>query len=171
MPEPDKPELRQIAYYLDGFTIIVTGIGAAAAALAMVVLFVAGLIEVWHGAILTVKAWILGEVHVTSAAVITQVIHGVEILLLAPVAYLVFVALGKYLRRPVDDTDSEQAHRELLDVKAFITGLLFAIVATDTVGKALQSKLVYESAIASTLLMAVIGSFFVALEKFRAVHR
>jgi hypothetical protein len=162
---------KTIYPHLARWTGVITGLGAFIGLFAMVLLVAGGLAEVGAGASALVAGWVPGRQHLPHSAIVTRVIRGVELLLLAPVAYLVLIALGKYLQPPNAGARAHLAHAELLGVKAFVAGLLFALLATNAVGRALDSQLELESAIASCLLMAAVGTYFFLLQRLAIRER
>jgi uncharacterized protein YacL len=98
-----------------------------------------------------------------------QVIRGVEILLLAPLAYFVLVNLARYVQTWKSGDDDEKAKSNLLGVKALVVGLLIAMVATDLVGKILSEKgLDEQSALLECLVILVLTAYCFGLELIAA---
>lgn len=157
---------RGFYFYLDLFTAGITAIGAAcAAALVLTGLLAIGLMHIVSTVWLRLTE--RGAQH-DEVKVIREVIAGVELLLLAPVAYLVFIALSNYLREPPNRVAAIRAQADMLRVKAFIAGLLFALLSTQAVGVALSAQMNYEFAISITLIMSVMAVYFFMIERCAA---
>jgi MFS family permease len=154
---------KRFYLYLDLFTTAITAIGAVcAAAVVLTGLLTIGLVQIISAVWLELKEF--GTPH-SEVKAIGGVIGGVEFLLLAPVAYLVCVALSSYLREPPTSLDAVRAQADMLRVKAFIAGLLFALLSTEAVGAALSDKLNYEFAISISLIMSVMAVYFFMIER------
>jgi len=110
---------------------------------------------------------------------ITMAVHGLEFIFLAPLAYFLLLSVTKYIQvtapqstasvLSVEDRikEIEGARAELLIVKAFNVSLIIAVISTSILGAALiPGGLKYESTICATLLIVVLGAYFVVLERF-----
>lgn len=111
-----------------------------------------------------------------SAQITVRVLHGVELLLLAPLPLLVFLSLARYVRSFLqsdgqancNDTLSgcgTQLHR----VKTLVVALMTASVATDLLRRAIEDVSL-PAAAAEGLVMLLLGSYWFALEKVCQPH-
>jgi hypothetical protein len=168
---------------LDWFVEIVTTAGMYISAVAMTALFIAGVAESGFGAFHILRSAFVDYGPASYGLNVTKVIHGLELLLIAPVPFLIFDSLNTYLPRPVvneSDPDKaeilrmqkkERSHANVLRVKGFITGLLIALIATTSVGQALNGSLSLEGAAAAGIIMSILGIYFIALERIAVARR
>ena len=61
-----------------------------------------------------------------------------------------------------------RAQADMLRLKAFIAGLLFALLSTEAVGVVLSDRLDYQFAISITLIMSVMAAYFFMIERCAA---
>ena len=98
---------------------------------------------------------------------VAHVLKGVELLFLAPLAYLVVLILGDYLRCiVVYSPRTDKVHEEVLDLKCLTTSLLIAVVATDLVQKVLsESGLTPDAAVYEGLVVVTLALFLAVLQR------
>jgi len=104
-------------------------------------------------------------------AALEGAIRATEFLFLAPVGYLVTLALAKYVYASVSETRAAIAYAEaeVLRVKSFVIGLLIAIVAANAVGRALTAKgVTLAQSGALMLIIGVLALLFFALQLWAA---
>jgi hypothetical protein len=140
-------------------TTVLYELGAAAALGAMVVLFGVGIIKAGVGTCYLVRGLVWGSVSFEQG--VECFLKGIEILILAPMAYLVFATISTYagsihqiilLRRDDSaggdhDQKLEQAKLQLRDchnllqqVKQIIAGLFVALLLTDFITKIFEER-------------------------------
>ncbi len=152
--------------------------GSVLAALALGFLVLTGLLTIFKGVYSGLVSAVRNLAH-PSAAMFSeqpahQVIRGVELLLLAPLAFLVLVNLARYVKAWMDKEDDERAKADLLGIKALVVGLLIAMVATDLVGKILsedgldRSSALFESLVIGVLTVYCFGLEWLAIKVPRA---
>lgn len=162
-------DTRESVYdYFDRVIAYAVLLAALGALLSMIALFVVGIYQVGYGVWNYVEHAIFGQGEYSTLT--TKVIHGVELLILAPVPYLILGALRGYLVQASTPEADNAAHAELLRVKAFIGGLLFALLATNATGAALEKALTLEVALGSAALMVVLVGYFWVLERKASAH-
>ena len=115
-------------------------LAAAASFIAMLWIGFAGLAEIFG----TLLEHPMADFHNTGSAtgmnsgfakdMILNILEGFELLLLAPLVFVIVVTIGRYLRQLlVDDSMNESSRRSLHGVKALIATLLISVVAADLV--------------------------------------
>jgi hypothetical protein len=155
-------------------------LAAFAAAIVLLLLLAVGLWEMIRG---VAVFWHLAERPAMyaseDAAALQMAARGLEFLFLAPLGFLLVFGVTHYVAArvaPPDDSleehrDSrlqrlEEARLDLLVVKAFTVSLFAAVVAAGLVGRALTpAGLSYSDAISGSLVLVVLASYFVVLEK------
>ena len=149
----------------DDLLILLMGIGALFGAVASFSFLVIGFWEMGRAAVKYFSEYD------SQKEVLYLAISGIEFLLLAPLGFLVLRVLGRY----VEDMKSKgkmgaSAKKSLLEVKAFSVGLLFAVVATDIVGKLVGGNkgdaFGFTEAFTSFGFLLILGTFFFGLEYF-----
>lgn len=111
--------------------------------------------------------WIYNE---QEGELIIDILSSIEILIVAPLPYLLMLGLGRYINEIAIDNDSKRAKRELLDLKAFEVSLLIAIVATAMISTILSmhhapgGKLDLPSFAAAGILLVLLIIYFYILE-------
>jgi hypothetical protein len=97
---------------------------------------------------------------------IAQVVKGIELLFLAPLAFIVVLGVRRYLKDKFFHVRSKgHGNLLLLEAKALVVSLLMAVVATDLISKILSvGGLTYEAAITESLVIIVLGAYYFALE-------
>jgi hypothetical protein len=114
--------------------------------------------------------------HVSKSALLTiNVLHGIELLFIAPLPFLVFLSLSRYVESVVT-SDAKSANESLVNcegqlhrVKTLVVGLMTASVATDLLRRAIENVSL-PAAAAESLIMLVLGSFWFVLERASTRH-
>lgn len=145
-------------------------VGAVASVFVMLALATAGFLEIGRGVIQQYSS-MSGHAQAPDAAAtpLGMVLEGLELIFLAPLAYLAFLALWRYVdghRRGDVDTSTR---RQVIEIKSLVIGLIIAVVATDLLREALSpSGSTYESAIAGSAIIAVLAAYIIGLETVHA---
>jgi hypothetical protein len=108
----------------------------------------------------------------TNAFALVDALRGLEYFFLAPLGYLVFLTLIRYLENTVksgsDPHEEQRSEKQMVAVKVLIINLLLAIVATDLVSKILGPKgLSVEAAGTEVFVMGAFAGYFLLLERHR----
>ena len=74
------------------------------------------------------------------ASALVQVLKGLEYFFLAPLAYLVFLTMIRFVRTVVTLGDYRFAEEQMHGVKSLITSLMIAVVGTDLLSKILGPR-------------------------------
>ena len=166
---PQEEDLGKVWVWLNHGVVCALLAASVAAAVGMAALLFVGFIDIFQGVKEGVKAG-LAAVDVAHAPPWSErtahrVIEGVELLLLAPLAYIVLVNLARYVHTWMIRKSDEKAKASLLGVKALVVGLLIAMIATDLVGKVLSDNgLDPTSAIFESLVIGVLIIYCFELE-------
>ena len=118
----------------------------------------------YHGEFHT-AAYFKNRIGVTDplGAMITS-LHALEMLLLAPLPFLLISGLRRYVRR-LDDRDKERSKRELGEFKALEVSLFIAIIAAATLERILVKDLDFQFAVSVTLVMVPLVTFYFLIER------
>jgi hypothetical protein len=95
-----------------------------------------GLLEIGKGIVVSMPHFFEVEVDKSTHAVeaaIGCILDGFEFLLLAPLAFVIVVSVGRYLQALLMDLTANEAEHQLHRVKGLIISLMISIVATDLV--------------------------------------
>lgn len=112
------------------------------------------------------------EIESPSSAALEMCLGGLEFFFLAPLPFLLPLSLARYIRDSREDRDERGSKADLLSVKALTTALLIAVLASDLVGEALGPEgLHYEGAVSASIVIAVLGTYFFALEWQARAHK
>jgi len=105
-----------------------------------------------------------------SAHIMVRVLHGVELLFLAPLPFLVFLSLARYVQSFLkSDGQASSQDRlsgcgsQLHSVKTLVVSLMTASIATDLLRRAIENVSL-PSAAAEGLVMLLLGSYWLGLE-------
>jgi uncharacterized protein YacL len=159
-------------HYLMPWALTLILLAACASSVLMGGLLITGVFEVGKGCLVyfgwySLPAGILSR----EASTLHFAIRGIELLLLAPLAFLVLLSLARYIDSSRKSTVDERTRCDLLRVKALSVGLLIAVVAADLVGKILSHDgLSYTAAVSESLVIVVLGAYFFILEKLAREH-
>ena len=168
-PKENEIDLEaRLAKFLDRLF----GVGLLLAGGLMAVLFVAGF---WMFVRAIAKfSW---RTHVpegteADAFALVEALRGLEYFFLAPLGYLVFLTLIRYVESTVntgsDPHADQRSEKQMVAVKVLIINLLLAIVATDLVSKVLGPKgLSVEAAGTEVFVMSAFAGYFLLLERHR----
>lgn len=132
----------------------------------MLFLFIAGFSEMGKAVIVFFRhsSWI-SDTEQPHALVLTDTLKGLEYLFLAPLGYLVFLSLTKYLQSKVEADDNPHAERDVLGIKSLIANLMIAVITTDLVSKILSpGGLSRDMAVNELLVMAMLAGYVYLLE-------
>lgn len=139
-------------------------VGALVAGLAMVLFGAIGLWKIVRGALMTLGA----VTPASNESGIVSALSGLEYLFLAPLAYLVLILSARLVAKAGIDSDEampEQLVRDTAFLKALISGLMIAIVATDLVSRVAQpDALTLATAAPRVLLIATLAAYVLVLE-------
>lgn len=161
LPRPVfTPILWRIAF-------VVYVVGAVASAVIMLALAAAGFIEMGRGVIQQFSS-ATGHEQPNEGSPVGLVLKGLELIFLAPMAYLTFLTLWRYVEGNRKGVVDSSLRRQVMEIKSLIVGLIIAVVATDLLGDVLSPiGAGYESAITGCLIIAVLGAYVIGLEKAR----
>ena len=116
-------------------------VGAVCASILMILLFVVAFCET--GSALLVFFHILSSrdpaVSPESQAM-TTALKGIEYMFLAPMSFLVYRSLANYVADRALGHQTPAAEAEVTETKRLVTSLMFAVVATDLIGKGLSPE-------------------------------
>ena len=114
--------------------------------------------------------------HNDSGRTTVHVLHGVELLFVAPLPFLVFLSLARYVRVFIQSGASHGSGHELAAcesqlhrVKTLVVALMTASIATDLLRRAIENVSLSEAA-AEGLIMLLLGGYWFALEKVTVRH-
>ena len=65
-------------------------------------------------------------------------LKGIEYLFLAPVGFLVYRSLAKYIVNKTHDRPDADAKAEIMETKLLVNSLMFAVIVTDLIGRVLS---------------------------------
>jgi len=106
--------------------------------------------------------------HSGSHEAMKRALTALELILLAPLPYLLILGLSRYIRALAFQESADEYRKELLDFKAFEVALFIAIIAAATVGRALEHDdsrgLTYQFSISAALVIAVLSAYFLIIE-------
>lgn len=88
-----------------------------------------------------------------------------EIILVAPLPYLLVLALNRYIKALAYQERTDEFRRELLEFKAFEVALFIAIIAATTVSHILNEKFTQEIAIPTVLIIGILATYYYIIEK------
>lgn len=102
-----------------------------------------------------------------SSGAMERTLHALEIILVAPLPYLLLLGLGRYIKALAYQEEVAEYRAELLDFKAFEVALFIAIIAAAVVGRALGADggLTLQFAIAAATVIAILAAYYWILEK------
>lgn len=133
------------------------------AALVALGIMVAGFYECGRG--LAIFAGLLRVEESVDAAAVTAIIHGIELVLLAPLLYFVVVSLDSYVHRLRSRRVETPSRRRLLSVKALGVSLLITIIATDLTGELLtRPGLEFREVAGQVAVLVVLAGYMFGLE-------
>lgn len=135
-------------------------------AIIMVLLFAAGVHKAIRASLIYFSVLTAPrEFNSPEAAMLSMVLRSVELLLLAPLGYLVTSALAVFIMTLVEEGETQwvPALRELVAVKSLSISILLSIIAVDFVNKVLTREPleVTDAAIEGTFFLLFIGYLFV----------
>jgi hypothetical protein len=87
-----------------------------------------------------------------------------EIILVAPLPYLLILALNRYIKALAYKEDTNAFRKELLEFKAFEVALFIAIIAASTVSQVLDEALHLEYAVSVALVIGVLAAYYFIVE-------
>ena len=169
-PSEAQANSKPLAYViLDGAALVVTGLASIASVLCLVGLFAVGFKVMGRGiyqALSSIDGTHQGEEVFTEC--IKDSLHGLELLLLAPLAYFLLRSLAVYMSEmKFNDRPGPMARASLVEVKALIVGLLAGVVATSLVGQALSEAQGLDSKdLIKVLVLVVLLAHFYGLERW-----
>ena len=166
-PEIDWPEARLFRWVEEVFGRVYQG-GVIIAAILAIAIVALGFWECGWGVYLGLSEMVhLRHTVESRAEVVTFIIRGIELELLAPLLYLVVIKLATYVLRVRSASAAVEAEAKarLVGVKALAVGLLVTMIATDLTGKILgQKPLGISDAAAYAIVVAVLGAYGFGLE-------
>jgi hypothetical protein len=139
--------------------------GALCASTLMILLFAVAFWEI--GKALLVFFHVLSPqdsaVPAESQAMITA-LKGIEYMFLAPMSFLVYRSLANYVADRVLGHQTPGVEAEVTETKRLVTSLMFAVVATDLIGKALSPEgLTPKAPTYELCLLVVFGAYLFLL--------
>lgn len=91
-------------------------------------------------------------------------LKGIEYMFLAPMSFLVYRSLANYVVKGTDGGYDAKAEAEVTATKRFVTSLMFAVVATDLIGRVLSPEgLIVRPPIYELVLLVVLGAYMFLL--------
>lgn len=103
--------------------------------------------------------------------VMKTTVKSFELMLLAPLPFLLIVGLAQYLRAVTGQTESGTGRLLLTEAKALWVGLLVGVFATDLLDKTLREGIGYEESIATGIVMGILIVYFYLLERLTRARR
>jgi hypothetical protein len=156
-------------------------VGNVIACLLMCALLAAGFAEIGKGVLVFFG---LVSCPAESASPEAGALHlatrGLEFLFLAPLGYFLVLGVARYVEaitpagkeRQTQLFSLDSARAELLIVKAFSVALFIAVISASVVSKLLTKEGIdYKTALCGSLLIVVLGTYFVVLEKMATTLR
>ena len=134
-------------------------VGQWMAALIMIALLATGMWEIVLGITGLLAA------HGSGKGAVAKVLEGIELMFLAPTPLLVLLSLKKHLRSVITEQVEQHGPSGMVEVKAFLVSLMTAVIATDLIAQTYDGQLNYESALTRCIAIAVLGGYFVILER------
>ena len=143
----------------------------------MCALLSAGFWEIGRGVLVFYGAVSCPDSPSADACALHFATRGLEFLFLAPLGYSLVLGVARYVeaitprrQRDADFLALDEARADLLIVKAFSVALFIAVIAASVVGRMIMKDGVeYKVALCGALMIVVLGSYFVLLEKL-ATH-
>jgi len=135
------------------------------AAAVMLVLLVSGFAEILK----SVLNYFVGGEPVTPGKtlrleVMTSTVKSFELMLLAPLPFLLIAGLADYLRTVTGMAKGSSGKLLLTEAKALWVGLIVGVFATDLLDEALSAQIHYEQALSSAVIMLLLIGYFFGLE-------
>jgi hypothetical protein len=123
----------------------------------MLGLFVVSFILIGHAFIVLVTA--------TSSQALITVLQGLEYLLVAPLPFLLFWALLRYIPKLTRGGGIEGTDHEIRSIKVLMMSLMISVVATELVGKIVSpSTFTFQEAAPRLLTIMVFAAYLLALQ-------
>ncbi len=94
-----------------------------------------------------------------------RVVLGLELLMLAPLPFVLILGLNNYITSIITGRNSHSAKSKLAGVKALWISLLIGVFSTTLLEKAMQMGLSYEIAISFFLILLILMVYYFGLEK------
>ena len=171
----ELPLERETNSKLDRFTELFEKLfvlGLLVAGLLMALLFAAGFVTISRAIWLFSLELFGHESAGPRTHPLVESLRGLEYLFLAPLGYMIFLTLIRFLEGLVKIDDHPQkekaAERQMMTMKTLMVNLLVAVVATDLVSKILGSgNLTLEVAIPELLVMTLFLGYLVLLHRHR----
>jgi len=96
--------------------------------------------------------------------VMTSTVKSFELMLLAPLPFLLIAGLADYLRAVTGAKGGRRGKLLLKEAKALWVGLIVGVFATDLLDDALMDQMHYENALSSAVIMLLLIGYFFGLE-------
>ena len=102
------------------------------------------------------------------SSAIAIALKGIEYLFLAPMSFLVYRGLARYMQDTAQGNAKPGAEAEVTESKRLVTGLMFAVVSTDLIGKMLSPDgLIAKQPVYELCLLVILGGYTFVLHKMR----
>ena len=94
-------------------------------------------------------------------------LKGIEYLFLAPMSFVVYSSLANYVVERARGGDATSAEEEVTETKRLVTSLMFAVVATDLIGRVLSPEglLMARPPIYELCLLLILGAYMFLLHR------
>jgi hypothetical protein len=92
-------------------------------------------------------------------------LSALEIILVAPLPYLLVLALNRYIKALAYQERTDEFRRELLEFKAFEVALFIAIIAATSVSNILDGTFDLKVAIPVSILIGILSAYYFIIEK------
>jgi hypothetical protein len=96
--------------------------------------------------------------------VMTSTVKSFELMLLAPLPFVLIAGLADYLRAVTGVKGGRRGKLLLTEAKALWVGLIVGVFATDLLDEALTGSIKYEQALSSAVIMLLLIGYFFGLE-------
>ena len=99
-----------------------------------------------------------------ASVAMTTSLLALEIVLVAPLPYLLLLGLTRYIRALAYQQSASEFRRELLEFKAFEVALFIAIIAAALVERILRDRLDWQFSVAVVPVLAVLAAYYYIIE-------
>jgi hypothetical protein len=159
--------------FLELLTRLLYIIGAFFASTLMVLLFAAAFWEMGKGIAVFFHLAAGADPRVPpESQAIMMALKGIEYLFLAPMSFLVYRSLALYVVDRTRGGGKANADVGVIETKGLVTSLMFAVVATDLIGRVLSPEgLIARTPIYELCLLVILGAYIFLLHKMSTTTR
>jgi hypothetical protein len=156
--------------FLAQLTRVLYVVGAACASTLMVLLFALAFWEIGKAVAVFMHLAVGPDSRVPpESQAIMVALKGIEYLFLAPMSFLVYRSLANYVVERARGGSGTSAEEEVTETKRLVTSLMFAVVATDLIGRVLSPEgLLARPPIYELCLLVILAAYMFLLHRMRS---